>query len=466
MLPALFTGYDGPDSISIGGRQCSFADLACAAAAMAARIRGMPMVAVEAIPTPSTLVAVVGALAAGTPLVPIAPDAGTLEVEHIISDAGVTYVLGQPDWGAGRLCVPIPFPGSPMARGGRLDPNALPAPLVLYTSGTTGSPKGVVLSPHAIADNIDALADAWDWTAEDTLVHGLPLFHVHGLILGVLGVLRTGSRLVHTGSATPEAYGKAAALGGSLFFGVPTIWSRLCSEPDQAKRLRHARLLVSGSAALSAATFTDLQALTGLTPVERYGMTETLITVGSRADGERRPGEVGTPLRDVHTRLVDDAGDPVPADGTSVGELQVRCPTMFDGYLGRPEATAACWSEDGWFRTGDLAAIGADGWHRIVGRASVDMIKSGGFRIGAGEIEVALLAHPAVHEAAVIGEPDGDLGQRIVAYVVADEVSADELMVFVAEGLSAHKRPRRIEFRTELPRNALGKVQKGKLTDA
>ncbi|MGQ0624463.1 MAG: acyl-CoA synthetase [Sporichthyaceae bacterium] len=466
MLPALFTGYDGPDSISIGEGQCSFAELACAAAALASRIRGIPMVAVEAKPTPTTLVAIVGALAAGTPVVPIAPDAGPLERDHILSDSGAIYILGQPDWGPDRMYLPVPWPGSPMARGARLDPQERPGPLVLYTSGTTGAPKGVVLSPWAIADNLDALAEAWSWNAEDTLVHGLPLFHVHGLILGVLGALRTGSRLVHTGSATPQAYAKAAAKGGSLFFGVPTIWSRICAEPEAAQRLRHARLLVSGSAGLSAATFADLQALTGLAPVERYGMTETMITVSSRADSERRPGQVGTALSGVQTRLVDDFGGPVPHDGTSVGELQVQCSTLFDGYFGRPEASAACFTEDRWFRTGDVAAIDDGGWHRILGRSSVDLIKSGGYRIGAGEIEVALLAHPAVHEAAVVGEPDDDLGQRIVAYVVADDVRADELMAFVAEGLAAHKRPRRIEFRDELPRNALGKVQKGKLTEA
>jgi fatty acid CoA ligase FadD36 len=153
----------------------------------------------------------------------------------------------------------------------------------------------------------------------------------------------------------------------------------------------------------------------------------------------------------------------LPADGQNPGELQVRTPTMFDGYLGRPEATAACWTADGWFRTGDVATIGPDGWHRILGRASVDLIKSGGYRIGAGEIEAALLTHPAVGEAAVVGEPDPELGQRIVAYVVAAGVDAAALESHVAQTLSVHKRPRRIVFVAELPRNALGKVQKTRL---
>jgi fatty acid CoA ligase FadD36 len=319
-----------------------------------------------------------------------------------------------------------------------------------------------VLSPGALAADLDALADAWAWTAGDVLVHGLPLFHVHGLVLGVLGALRTGCRVVHTGRPTPTAY---AAAGGSMYFGVPTVWSRVVTDPASAAALRSARIIVSGSAGLPAPVFDELEALTGHRALERYGMTETLITVGSRADGERRAGQVGVPLRGVSTRIVGDDGTPLPPDGETVGELQVQAPTMFDGYLGRPEATAGCWTADGWFRTGDVATIGADGWHRIVGRASVDLIKSGGYRIGAGEVEAALLAHPGVREAAVVGEPDPDLGQRIVAFVVADNgLDADALTRFVADGLSAHKRPRRVVFVESLPRNALGKVQKALLT--
>jgi fatty acid CoA ligase FadD36 len=223
-------------------------------------------------------------------------------------------------------------------------------------------------------------------------------------------------------------------------------------------------LLVSGSAGLSAPVFEALAALTGHRAVERYGMTETLITVSARADGERRPGQVGVALPGVTTRVVADDGTPIPPGADTPGELQVRAPTMFDGYLGRPEATSACWTADGWFRTGDVATLGADGWHRILGRASVDLIKSGGYRIGAGEVEAALLAHPAVSEAAVVGEPDPDLGQRIVAYVVAGDAVAADLEEFVATALSVHKRPRRIVFCESLPRNALGKVQKSLLT--
>ena len=292
-------------------------------------------------------------------------------------------------------------------------------------------------------------------------MHGLPLFHVHGLVLGLLGALRTGSRLVHTGRPTPEAYAKA---GGSLYFGVPTVWSRVCADPAAAKALAGARLLVSGSAALPGPVFARLHELTGHKPAERYGMTETLITVAARAeDPDRRAGVVGRPLAGIETRLVDDTGEPVAWDGGTVGELQVRGATVFEGYLRRPKATADSFTEGGWFRTGDMAVLEPDGTHRIVGRASTDLIKSGGYRIGAGEVENALLGHPAVREAAVVGVADEDLGQRIVAYVAADGVTERELIDLVTRELSAHKRPRAVVFLESLPRNAMGKVRKDRL---
>ncbi|WP_203784548.1 AMP-binding protein, partial [Asanoa ferruginea] len=332
--------------------------------------------------------------------------------------------------------------------------------LVLYTSGTTGKPKGVPMTRDAIAACLDGLAAAWDWTADDRLVHALPLYHVHGLVLGVLGALRTGSRLHHTGRPLPDLLAQAC---GTLYFAVPTIWHRVAAAPEAARQLRTARLLVSGSAALPAGVFAAIEELTGQAPVERYGMTETLITVATRADGHRQPGAVGVPIKGVETRLVDDHGEPGKHDGTTPGALEIRGATVFEGYLGRPDATAASFTADGWFRTGDVATIDGDGVHRIVGRASTDLIKTGGYRVGAGEIEDALLTHPGVKEAAVVGRPDDDLGQRIVAYVVADGADQDALIRHVATTLSAHKRPREVVFVAELPRNALGKVQKHRL---
>jgi fatty acid CoA ligase FadD36 len=431
LLPALDGAFpDGADAVRMGVARMSWEELRRSADATAARIAGAPAVAVVAEPTTSTVVGVVGGLLAGVPVVPIPPDSGPSETAHILTDSGAALL--RPD---GSLTAPLGSPPPPSADA-----------LILYTSGTTGPPKGVRLGREAIAADLDALAAAWAWTPEDVLVHGLPLFHVHGLVLGLLGPLRIGSRLVHTVRPTPVEY---AAAGGSLFFGVPTVWSRIVQAPDAARALRPARLLVSGSAALPEPVFDGLRALTGHRPVERYGMTETLITLSTRADGPRTPGTVGTPLAGVQTRLTGD------------GELQVRGPTLFDGYLHRPDPR----TPDGWFPTGDIATIDADGAHRIVGRADVDVIKTGGFRVGAGEVEAGLLAHPAVREAAVVGRPHADLGQEIVAYVVASGVDEGELIGFVGARLSRHKRPRRVVFVDALPRNALGKIQKKLLRD-
>jgi fatty acid CoA ligase FadD36 len=265
--------------------------------------------------------------------------------------------------------------------------------------------------------------------------------------------------LVHTGRPTPQAY---AAAGGTLYFGVPTVWSRVCADPSAARALSSARLLVSGSAPLPVPVFEELRSLVGRAPLERYGMTETLITLSTRVDGERRPGRVGTPIAGVRTRLVGDDGEPVAYDGATIGELQVSGSTLFDRYLNRPEATTGAFDGE-WFRTGDAAVIDGAGFHRIVGRQSMDIIKTGGFKVGAGEVETALLGHPSVQEVAVLGLADDDLGQRIVAFVVGDDVDEQLLIDHVATTLSVHKRPREIKVVASLPRNAMGKVQKNLL---
>lgn len=439
----LIDSPDLPDAVVTPSGSLSRHQLLEQASRVADRIKGAPIVAVDAVPDLSTIVAVTGALLAGVPIVPIPPDAGDLERAHILRDSGAALLAGSD--------ISEISPDRP-----RLD-----AALVLYTSGTTGAPKGVVISPEAVEADLDALAVAWQWTAEDTLVHGLPLYHVHGLVLGVLGPLRLGCRLIHTGRPTPQAY---AANPGTMYFGVPTVWSRIAADPAAARALAPARLLVSGSAPLPAPVFDDLAALTGQAPVERYGMTETLITVSARADGERRAGQVGLPLPGITTRLVDESGAPLPSDGTTIGHLQVRGPTLLDGYL-RPGGVRPPDLTDGWFPTGDVATVGPDGWHRIVGRASTDLIKTGGYRVGAGEVEDALLLHPAVREAAVIGVPHPDLGERITAFVVAGPVAPAELIDFVAGRLAVHKRPRVVHLVDELPRNAMGKVQKSFLTE-
>lgn len=455
---AVAAGADLADAVRIDGMTLSRSDLVGAATSVAERVAGARRVAVLATPTAATVLAITGCLIAGVPFVPVPADVGVAERAHILTDSGAQAWLGEkPQDAAGLPHIPVRLHARSWHRYAEPSPSA--TAMVIYTSGTTGPPKGAVLSRAAVAADVDALAEAWQWTPDDTLVHGLPLFHVHGLVLGLLGSLRVGNRFIHTGRPTPAAYAEAQ---GSLYFGVPTVWSRIAADPDAARAMARARLLVSGSAALPVPVFDALKSLTGHAPVERYGCTETLITVSTRADGERRPGWVGLPLASMQTRLVGEDGSPVPHDGETIGALQVRTPTIFDGYLNRPDATAAAFDADGWYRTGDVAAIDGEGMHRIVGRESVDLIKSGGYRIGAGEIETVLLGHPGVEEVAVVGMPDADLGQRIVAFIVGD-AAPGELTDYVAQQLSVHKRPREVRIVDALPRNAMGKVMKKEL---
>jgi len=457
---------DRQPAVSVGDRALSYRELRGAAAALADRLRGAERVAVWADATLETCVAVVAALSAGVPLVPINPKLGESELEHVLTDSRPDAVIGGPD---GILTA------DPGERGGELpgddfDPER-PA-LIVYTSGTTGRPKGAVLSRRAVSSNLDALADAWAWTGEDVLTHGLPLFHVHGLALGLIGPLHLGGELRHLGRFEPGAAAAALQAGATMLFGVPTMYRRLgrAAESDAAivDGLRRARLLVSGSAPLPAPEFTRIERLTGQRIVERYGLTETLMNTAVRADKPRRPGYVGEPLGGVELRLVADDGTDLHAtDDETIGEVAVRGPNLFSGYLNRPEATAEA-MRGGWFFTGDLATRADDGYWRIVGRRSTDLIKTGGYKVGAGEIEVALLEHPDVLEAAVTAAPDPDLGERIVAWVVPEgerRPSEQDLADHVAGQLAPHKRPREVRFLDELPRNAMGKIVKQRLGD-
>ncbi|MDL5201425.1 acyl-CoA synthetase [Streptomyces sp. ALI-76-A] len=476
LFPALTEGPDGRPALRFGDRSLTYAELAAAAGALAGRIAGHARVAVWAGPTLETAVAVPAALAAGVAAVPLNPKSGEKELGHILSDSAPTLVLAAPGdelppvlREVERVDVDVHATGRlPDERSDDEDPA-----LVVYTSGTTGPPKGAVLPRRAIATTLDALADAWGWTGDDVLVHGLPLFHVHGLVLGVLGPLRRGGSLRHLGRFSTEGVTRELNEGATMLFGVPTMYHRIAEtlpgDPALAKALGRARLLVSGSAALPVHDHERITATTGQRVVERYGMTETLMNTSVRADGEPRAGTVGVPLPGVELRLVEEDGSPITAyDGETVGEIQVRGPHLFTEYLNRPDATAAAFTADGWFRTGDMAVRDPDGYVRIVGRKATDLIKSGGYKIGAGEIENALLEHPGVREAAVTGEPDPDLGERVVAWVVPADPqsppSAAELADHVASRLAPHKRPRVVHHLDVLPRNDMGKIMKRALS--
>ncbi len=471
-------------AISFPDRSFSYAELRDASARAAGVLTGCERVAVIAEPRLETCVAVIAALRAGVPIVPLNPSSGPAELEHILTDSTPEAVLSAPDTIVAdalrdhcRVAIELDraggqSPSEPVAHDpetpGALDPEA-PA-LIVYTSGTTGRPKGAILPRRAITSNLDALAQAWAWTERDVVAHALPLFHVHGLVIGILGPIRRAGTAHHLGRFSPGGVHRALTGGATMLFGVPTMYRRLAEaaerDPELAAALGRARLLVSGSAALAAIEHQRLRRLTGRGVVERYGMTETLMSTAIRADGEPAPGTVGAPLEGVQLRLVDDQSRPIAVqDGETIGEIEVRGPNLFLGYLNREDATAAA-MRDGWFATGDLARRDRRGYIELVGRRATDLIKSGGYKIGAGEIEGALREHPAVDDAAVKGEPDDDLGQRVVAWVTlrdGESVGERELIDHVAALLAPHKRPRAVRFLDELPRNELGKVQKNRL---
>ncbi|MBB2500991.1 acyl-CoA synthetase [Amycolatopsis echigonensis] len=465
LFPAVAAG-SGKEALRFGDRKLTYAELGAVAGALAADLPKDRRVAVWATPTLHTSVAVVAALLAGVPVVPLNPKIGERELGHILADSEPALVLAEPGvelpaaLDLPRRDIPLEGDGKPPAS----EPDAEAPAFIVYTSGTTGPPKGVVLPRRAISSTLDALEDAWQWTADDVLVHGLPLFHVHGLILGILGPLRRGGTVRHLGRFSLEGVTEELANGATMLFGVPTMYHRIAeavaTDEALASALKSARLLVSGSAALPVHDHQRITAATGQQVVERYGMTETLMNTSVRADGERKPGSVGVPLAGVDLRLVDESGAEV-TEPDAVGEIQVRGPNLFTEYLNRPDATAAA-LDGGWFRTGDMATRDPDGYVRIVGRKATDLIKSGGYKIGAGEIENALLEHPNVAEVAVTGEPDDDLGERIVAWVVPDGArpTVEDLADHVSKLLAPHKRPRVVRYLDALPRNDMGKVMK------
>ena len=475
LFPALAAGTDRP-ALRFGDRALTHVELASLAVPLAAKLAAASTrrVAVWATPGLETAVGVVAALLAGVAAVPVNPKSGDRELTHIVTDSEPSLVLAGPGDVLPPALAVLPRLDVETTPTGRAEPTGLPPEpgqetpaLVVYTSGTTGPPKGVVIPRRAIAGTLDALAEAWNWTERDVVVHGLPLFHVHGLVLGILGPLRRGGAVHRMERFGTAALTRALADGGTMLFAVPTMYHRIAEaldeDADLVRALAGARLLVSGSAALPVHEHERIAAATGRRVIERYGMTETLMNTSVRADDpEPRPGTVGVPVPGMELRLVGDAGEMITGPG-EVGEIQVRGRSLFLEYLNRPDATAAAFDGD-WFRTGDMATRDADGAVRIVGRRSTDLIKSGGYKIGAGEIENALLAHPGVREAAVTGEPDDDLGERIVAWIVPTGPEAppglQELADHVAAQLTPHKRPRVLHVLDALPRNDMGKIMK------
>lgn len=440
-------------------------------------------VAVLAEAAADTIALMLGVLRAGCVYVPVNPRYRGAELAHIVTDSQAAMLLCHRALADDRLdAVPPTVPRFAIDEGPGLpalpDAPTPPRPasalhddepaMLVYTSGTTGRSKGVALCLRGLVGNIFALTSGWRFAPSDRLALALPLFHVHGLCIGIFGSLLHGTVVRLHPRFDPAAIVADFDEGATIFMGVPTMYGRLLEYLDQHPQagatLSRGRLFTAGSAALRPATLARFEQHTGHRILERYGMSETLLTLSNPYEGERRPGSVGHPVGDVEIRVVDDQGNDLP-DG-EVGELWVRSQNLMLGYWNLPEQTTAAFT-DGWFRTGDVVTRAPDGYVKIVGRRSTDIIKSGGFKISALEIEEVLREHPGVAEVAVVGVPDARWGERIAAAVVPGPAGLDDrstLTAWVAERLADYKKPRQVAVFDTLPRNALGKVQKPKIT--
>ncbi len=385
------------------------------------------------------------------------------ELSAVAKDAGVAQVLtiGADEGGSLPERRDAAAPGfTPAPRG----PDDLAA--ILYTSGTTGRSKGAMLTHRALASNAQTLKDSWHFSADDVLIHALPIFHTHGLFVATNITLLAGSSCIFMSKFDADDI-LGYMPGATVLMGVPTFYVRLLETEGLGKASVNMRLFVSGSAPLLVETHDRWRDVTGHAILERYGMTETNMNTSNPYDGDRRAGTVGFPLPGVEVIVTDPAtGAPLPQG--EIGVLEVRGPNVFAGYWKMPDKTAEELRDNGFFITGDLGRIDADGYVHIVGRGK-DLIISGGYNIYPKEIELVIDDLPGVVESAVIGVPHKDFGEAVVAIIVAQdgvEISAKDVSNMIKDNLARFKQPKRIEFVQALPRNAMGKVQKNVLREA
>lgn len=386
-------------------------------------------------------------------------------VSRIAFGAGVGHVFALNEDRTGSLlerAAQFPDTHSPARRG------ADDLAAILYTSGTTGRSKGAMLTHGNMLSNARVLKEYWGWQEGDVLIHALPIFHVHGLFVALHGALLNGSRMIWFSRFDPKAV-IARLPEATVFMGVPTLYVRMLAEPALTRQAcRNMRLFVAGSAPLLKETFDAWRERTGHTIVERYGMSETVMLTSNpyrEADGERRGGTVGFPLPGVSLRVRDAEGVDLPAG--EIGGIEVKGPNVFQGYWRMPEKTKEEFTADGWFRTGDVGKVAADGYVTIVGR-SKDLVISGGYNVYPAEIEGYLNEQPGVAESAVIGVPHPDFGEAVVAVVVPRPGAALDgaALISALKGKIANfKVPKRVFVVDELPRNTMGKVQKNVLRE-
>lgn len=416
---------------------------------------------------------------AGGVAVPMAISHPPAELAHVIEDAKPEAIVAHPTLSA-RINILADERGLPVLESSTLSQEIplceIPIvqeegpSMILYTSGTTGQPKGVVLTHKNIRSQVESLTVAWGWDHDDHILLHLPLHHVHGIVNVLLSALWNGSTCeIFSQFNAVEVWERLSRRDITLYMAVPTVYRRLIeawkrvnstTRTAWASGAGACRLSISGSAALPVTTLELWEEMTGQRLLERYGMTEIGMALSNPLDGERRPGYVGKALPGIEVRLVDEA-DHLVAEGEP-GLIQVRGATVFNEYWRQPKETEAAFTSDGWFITGDQAVVEA-GAYRILGRSSVDILKTGGEKISALEIEGVMLTHSGVRECAVVGVPDVDWGDRVCAAIVSEDkdgLLADELLAFAQKRLAPYKVPKEILIVSELPRNTMGKVTK------
>ncbi len=414
--------------------------------------------------------------------VPLALSHPPPELEYTLDDCGAVATVASPELAerlrplAARRGIRFLTTEEVLAGDERALPELAPtaAAMILYTSGTTGQPKGAVLTHGNIQAQVESLVEAWKWSADDSILELLPLHHLHGIINVLTCALWSGARCeILPRFDAGEVWRRLVAGRATLLMAVPTIYRRLIAAWEEAPAARRAamsaaaaglRLMVSGSAALPVEVLERWREIAGHVLLERYGMTEIGMALSNPLAGERVPGAVGRALPGIEVRLVDADGEPL-GDGVA-GEIEVRGPGVFKEYLGRPEATREVF-RGGWFRTGDVA-VTDDGVYRILGRQSVDIIKTGGEKVSALEIEAVLRVHPSVTECAVVGLADADWGERVSVALVLEEgceLELEALRDWARGRLAPYKIPSRAVCVKELPRNAMGKVVKPRVSD-
>lgn len=458
------TGVSKPTLWDTGTGWTTRGDLAQRTKAAAGRLYGAGLrkgdrIILSAAASVDLVVAHVAALRLGLIVVPVNGAYQQAELAHIVGDADPrAAVVDRPEWVrwlaelAPEMTVVSPRLDIDEGTAPSLDQLSSGDPALLgYTSGTTGVPKGAVLTHGNLLAGAESVRIAWRWTPDDRLVLALPLFHMHGLGVGLHGTLLTGASAVLLDGFSPDAVLDAAqAHDATLFFGVPTMYTRLAQSP-RVGELSRLRLCVAGSAPLSADQHRRLEEAAGVRVLERYGMTETIMLVSNPYDEERRAGTVGFPLPGVELRLAPDSG-----------EVLVKGPNVFAGYWRRQEATEEAFDENGWFRTGDLGEFDDDGYLRLQGRAK-ELIISGGLNVYPREVEDALRSHPEVDDVAITGTLNEEWGELVTAWVVPASRNApdlDDLRSHLNGVCADFKHPRLLHYVKELPRNALGKVQK------